>query len=203
MSQKHLFLVLCLALLALPVPAADYALGLIAFDRGDIATAHREFSVLAEEGHPAAQYSLAMLYLKSDPPEYARATPWLEKSARRGLSESQYMLGMLSLYGVGMGKDTKQGMQWLTLASDQDNEAAQALLDQWRQERRREAESERRIAEQARDLRAEVDQAKATEQSLQKRLSQSRQREKSLASERKTLEKARASDAQSKETMRR
>jgi hypothetical protein len=113
------------------------------------------------------------------------------------------MLGMLSLYGVGMAKDTKQGMQWLTLASDQDNEDAQALLDQLKQARLREAESERRKAEQARDLRAELEQAKAAEQSLQKRLSQSRQREKSIASERKTLEKARASDARVKETMRR
>jgi hypothetical protein len=194
---------LCLALSASPVIAADYALGLVAFDRGDIATAHREFSVLAGEGHPAAQYSLAMLYLKSDPPEYVRAIPWLEKSARRGLPESQYMLGMLSLYGVGMAKDTKQGMQWLTLASEQDNEDAHALLDQLKQARLQEAESERRKAEQARDLRAELDHAKAAEQSLQKRLSQSRRREKSLASERKTLEKARASDARAKETMRR
>lgn len=203
MRPKHLALTLCLALLTLPVSAADYALGLVAFERGDVATARREFSALAEEGHPAAQYSLAMLYLKSDPPEYARAIPWLEKSARRGLPESQYMLGMLSLYGVGMAKDTKQGMQWLTLASDQDNEDAQALLDQLRQARLREAESERRKAEQARDLRAELENAKATEQSLQKRLSQSRQREKRLASDRKTLEKARASDARAKETLRR
>ena len=88
-----------------------------------------------------------MLYLKNDPPEYARAIPWLEKSARRGLPESQYMLGMLSLYGVGMTKDTKQGMQWLTLASDQDNEDAHALLDQLKQARLREAESARRKAE--------------------------------------------------------
>ena len=84
MRQIHLPLALCLALLASPVPAADYALGLIAFDRGDIASAQREFSALAAQGHPAAQYSLAMLYLKSAPPEYARAIPWLEKSAGRG-----------------------------------------------------------------------------------------------------------------------
>ena len=55
MSRKHHPLTLCLALFALPAPAADYALGLVAFDRGDIATAHREFSALAEEGHPGAQ----------------------------------------------------------------------------------------------------------------------------------------------------
>ena len=203
MRQKHLPFALCLALVAAPVPAADYALGLVAFDRGDIATAHREFSALAEQGHPAAQYSLAMLYLKIDPPRYAQAIPWLEKSAARGVPESQYMLGMLSLYGVGMTQNTKQGMHWLELASGQGNEDAQALLEQRQQVRIRKAESERRKAEQARNLHAELDKARASEQALQKRLAQSRQREKSFKTERETLKKGRASDARAKETMRR
>ena len=203
MSQFCQLLVV-VAVLAVPSTAsADYVLGLIAFDRGDVVTAQREFSALAEQGHRNAQYSLAMLYLKRDPPQYARAIPWLERSAHSGLPESQYMLGMLSLYGAGMAKDTEQGMQLLALASDQDNEDAQALLDQLKQVRLREAESARRKTDQARDLRAELDNAKSAEQSLQKRLSQSRQREKSLASERKSLEKARAGDARVKETMRR
>ena len=203
MSQFYQLLVV-VAILAVPSAAsADYVSGLIAFDRGDVVTAQHEFSTLAEQGHRNAQYSLAMLYLKNDPPEYTRAIPWLEKSAHRGLPESQYMLGMLSLYGAGMAKDTKQGMYWLILASDHDNEDAQALLDQLKQARLREAESERRKAEQARDLHVELGRAKATEQSLQKRLSRSRQREKSLVSERKTLEMAHASDARVKETMRR
>ena len=202
----ELMRVLLTLMLSLGVPlaaSADYALGLAAFERGDFATAEREFSALAQQGHPDSQYSLAMLYLKSEPPEYARAIPWLEKSARRGLPDSQYMLGMLSLYGVGLAKNTGQGMHWLALASGQGNEDAQALLDQLKQARLREAESARRKAEQARDLRAELDRAKATEQSLHKQLSQSRRREKGLESERKTLEKARARDARVKETMRR
>jgi hypothetical protein len=202
MSRKHRYCVLCLALVASPVPAADYALGLAAFHRGDIAVAHREFSALAEQGDPAAQYSLAMLYLKGKQPNYARAIPWLQKSAGSGLPDSQYMLGMLSLYGVGMAKDTERGMLLLEQASDQGNEHAQALLGQLETARIREAESQRHKAQQARNLRAELNKAKASEQELQKRLARSRKREKSLASERATLNQARVSDSAAKDKMR-
>lgn len=202
MRGYQLIIVVCLAYVVSPATSADYALGLVAFDRGDVATAHREFSALAQQGHPAAQYSLAMLYMKSDPPEYARAIPWLEKSARSGLPESQYMLGMLSLYGVGVAKNTTQGMHWLEQASVQGNEDARALLGELKQARVREAERKRRKAEQTRNLHEELDKAKATERALHKRLVESKAREKGLASDREVLEKARASDTRAKETMR-
>lgn len=208
MARSHMqharpLLALILTLALSPVAAADYTLGLIAFDRGDIATAHREFSALAKQGDPAAQYSLAMLYLKSDPPDYARARPWLEQSARQGLAESQYMLGLLSVYGVGGLKDPKQGLRWLQSASSQGNEDAQALLDKMQSARLREAESARHKAEQASRLRAELESAKASEQALQKRLANSKQREKVLESERATLRKARAKLEQDSQRLRR
>ena len=185
-----------------PAPAADYALGLAAFERGDLAVAESQFTPLAEAGLPDAQYSLAMLYLKSEPPDYARARPWLEKSARLGLTESQYMLGMLTLYGVGTTKNAEQGMKWLERAEENGNEDAQALLEQLRQARLQEAKRARRKAEQARDLRAELARAEAAEEALKKRLAQSREREKSLAAEQQNLIKARASDKRVKEEMR-
>jgi len=193
-------------LLALSVPVAvyaDYDLGLVAFDRGDFPTAEREFSPLARNGNPAAQYSLAMLYLKTTPPQYGRAIPWLEKSAGAGLPEAQYMLGMLSLYGVGMTQNTEQGMRWLQRASDKANEDARAMLEQLKSARLREAETQRSKTEQARDLRAELARAAATEQALEKRLAESRHAQKQLESERQSLKKARARDSQAKEEMRR
>lgn len=197
-------LVALVVALALPLPAAaDYDLGLVAFDRGDIATAHREFSVLAQQGHRAAQYNLAMLYLKGEPPDYAKAKPWLEKSARQGLAQAQYMLGMLAVYGVGMARDKKQGLQWLQLASDQGSEEAYALLEDLQKASLREAQDERRKKEQARNLRAEIEKAKASEQALQKQLAQSKAREKKLKSERQSLQKARESHEQVAERMRR
>jgi len=194
---------LVLALAAAAAPAADYERGLDAFARGDVATAYREFATLANEGHPEAQYSLAMLYLKGDPPQYARAIPWLEASAQAALPDSQYMLGMLALYGVGMAKDTAQGMHWLKLASSQGNADAKALLGEIKQARLRQAESERRKAELARDLHAELEKAKAAEQALQSRLAKSRQREKTLASEQQSLKNARAKDAETRAKLQR
>ncbi len=203
MQHARPLLALILALALSPLAAADYALGLIAFDRGDIATAQREFSALAEQGDRAAQYSLAMLYLKSDPPDYGRARPWLEQSARQGLAESQYMLGLLSVYGVGGVKDQKQGLRWLQSASSQGNEDAQALLDTIQSARLREAENARHKAEQASRLRANLESAQASEHALQKRLAKSKQREKMLESERATLRKARAKLEQDSQRMQR
>ncbi len=202
MSYKRMLVGVFLLLAASPAVAADYALGLVAFNRGDIDTAHREFSALAEEGDPAAQYSLAMLYLKRDPPEYTSAIPWLRKSAGSGLPESQFMLGMLTLHGVGTEIDASEGLRWIERASGQGNADAQALLVKLEQARLREAESARRKAEQAKKLQADFAKARAAEQALKKRLAKSREREKRLAAERATLKKARASDARAKEQMR-
>ena len=198
-----LLLTVVIAPLGSVVLAGDYALGLVAFDRGDIATAEREFSALAGEGHPQAQYSLAMLYLKSAPPDYARAIPWLEQSARSGLAESQYMLGMLTLYGVGTPKDARRGLRLLESASAQGDDNARVALEQIEKARLRAAESAERKARQAQTMRGELDKARAEERALRKRLAQSRQREKTLASERDSLRKARASEAREKEALER
>lgn len=203
--MRHALLLLALSV-ALVLPAsvtADYAHGLVAFERGDIATAHREFSVLANQGHSPAQYSLAMLYLKSAPPDYAKARPWLEKSARQGLADAQYMIGMLSVYGVGMAKDEKQGLQWLERASEQGNEEATALLANLKTARLHASKSKPRKTDKAKKLRAELEDAKAAEQALQKQLAQSKLREKKLMKERISLQKARASEQQAADRMRR
>ena len=202
MNTARLLLGLAVAWSMAHAAWADYGLGLAAFERGDVATAEREFLALAQQGYTNAQYSLAMLYLKADPPDYARARPWLERSADRGLPESQYMLGMLTLYGVGMAENAELGERWLERASQQGHEDAQALLAKLEQARRQQAAAEQRKAEQARKLRAELKRAEAAEQALKKQLAQSKQREMALASERQSLKKARMSDTKVKEQMR-
>lgn len=189
---------LALVLAAPGALPADYGRGLDAAARGDIAGAHDEFLALAREGHSSAQYSLAMLYLKSHPPQYARAIPWLEASAQAGLPDSQYLLGMLALYGVGMPKNTKVGMRWLGLASGQGNAEAEAKLAELEQVRLRAAERERRKAALSRDLEMELEKARQVERALEQRLEKVRQREAKLASEQQSLKNARARDAEAK-----
>ena len=55
-------------------------------DRGDYATAVREFRVLAAQGHAIAQYSLGVMYSKGQgvPQDYAVAVKWYRKAAEQG-----------------------------------------------------------------------------------------------------------------------
>ena len=63
MRAFHGVVVIVLAL-ALPVHvwAADYQAGFYAYDRGDYATALKEWRPLAEQGHAKAQYNLGIMY---------------------------------------------------------------------------------------------------------------------------------------------
>ena len=60
------FLILPVLLLTLlvgtPASSADFQKGLDAYDRGDYATALREWTPLAEQGHAWAQYNLGVMY---------------------------------------------------------------------------------------------------------------------------------------------
>ncbi len=56
-------MVLVLALvLAACAPAGDLETGAEAYDRGDYATALKEWRPLAEQGHAKAQYNLGVMY---------------------------------------------------------------------------------------------------------------------------------------------
>ncbi len=53
-----------LPLLSAPALGADFDKGLTAAKRGDYATALREWTPLAEQGHVEAQYNLGVMYYK-------------------------------------------------------------------------------------------------------------------------------------------
>jgi len=67
---------------------ADYADGWAAFQRGDYATALREWLPLAEQGDVSAQYFLGDMYRKGlgVPENDAEAVKWYRKAAEQGLS---------------------------------------------------------------------------------------------------------------------
>jgi len=81
------------ALLALsfaaPVVAGPFEDGVTAYDRNDFSTAMRHWRPLADQGNPAAQSNLALMYFKGqgvskDP---AQAYMWASLSAARGHQE--------------------------------------------------------------------------------------------------------------------
>src|ERR1041384_5300746 len=68
------------------------------------------FSILkssAERGDSAAQYELAVAYLRSNPavPDYSSAIRWLQSSAEQGNAHAQFVLGYLYEHGEGIDRD--------------------------------------------------------------------------------------------------
>jgi TPR repeat protein len=120
-----------LSIICLAVPTwADYKAGEDAYNRGDFATALREWRPLAEQGDARAQYNLGVLYRKGRgvPQDDVQARQWYEKAAAQGQAKAQYNLGTLYLNGSGVPKDYQQALRWFRLAADQGEALAQTKI---------------------------------------------------------------------------
>ena len=123
---------LALSLVCLVVPAwADYQAGMDAYNRGDYATALREWRPLAERGDPSAQFRLGSLYENGDgvPRDFATARQWYEKAAAQGDAKAQFYLGIQSAYGEGGPLDLVQAHMWYSLAAGNGNAHAPGYRD--------------------------------------------------------------------------
>jgi hypothetical protein len=120
-------LVLSFVFLATPT-WSDYKAGEDAYNRGDFATALREWRPLAEQGHAGAQYYLGMFYdfRKGVPQDFAMARQWYEKAAAQGHAGAQNNLGGLYEFGHGVTRDDVLAYMWYSIA------AAQSVEDEWR-----------------------------------------------------------------------
>jgi TPR repeat protein len=120
-----------LSIICLGVPTwADYKAGEDAYNRGDFATALREWRPLAEQGDARAQYNLGVLYRKGRgvPQDDVQARQWYEKAAAQGQAKAQYNLGTLYLNGSGVPKDYQQALRWFRMAADQGEALAQTKI---------------------------------------------------------------------------
>jgi TPR repeat protein len=78
---------LVLSIVCLVAPAwADFEAGMDAYNRGDYATALREWRPLAEQGQTEAQHNLGELYAegKGVPQDYVQAHMWYNLAAANG-----------------------------------------------------------------------------------------------------------------------
>ena len=122
---------LVLSVFCLVVPAwADFQAGMDANNRGDYATALREWRPLAEQGGALAQYNLGVLYRKGRgvPQDDVQARMWYAKAAAQGQAKAQFNLGTLYYNGEGVPKDYQQALRWLRLAADQGEALAQTKI---------------------------------------------------------------------------
>lgn len=101
-------------MLTMPAVAQDFDKGLVAYQRGDYATAIQEWRPLAEQGSPAAQYRLGVMYANGVLVErnYKTAREWYQKAARQGDARAAYELGLMYEIGRGVVEDRHQAAYW-------------------------------------------------------------------------------------------
>ena len=117
--------------LGLTAPAwAGFDEGVAAYNRGDFATAIREWRPLAEQGHASAQFNLGLMYGEGEgvPQDDAEAVKWYRKAAEQGLAEAQFNLGLMYYNGQGGPQDYAQALQWYRKAAEQGYANAQHNL---------------------------------------------------------------------------
>jgi len=105
---------------------ADYQAGIDANNRGDYATALREWRPLAEQGFTAAQFNLGQLYANGQgvPQDYVQARQWWEKAAVQGDVEAATNLGTLYLNGQGGVQDDQKAVDWFRRSATHGNARA-------------------------------------------------------------------------------
>jgi TPR repeat protein len=110
--------------------AQDFDAGVAAYNRGDYATAFREFSVLAEQGDAIAQFNLGMMYSLGQgvTQDYREAARWFRLAAEQGDVRAQFNLGATYERGRGVTQDYREAMRWYRLAAEQGYADAQQKL---------------------------------------------------------------------------
>ncbi len=121
--MRHLMATTAL-LFALTAPVqAGYDEALAAYQRGDYATALREFRPLAEQGNLYAQNNLGVMYAQGlgVPQDFAAAAKWFRRAAQQGEAYAQNNLGYLYAEGLGVEQDYVQAYVWFSLAGETSN----------------------------------------------------------------------------------
>ena len=79
--------------------------GLAAYQRGDFATAMREWRPLAEVGDANAQFNLGAMYANGEgvSKDDAEAVKWYRLAAAQGHAKAQYILGVMYVTGHAYG----------------------------------------------------------------------------------------------------
>jgi TPR repeat protein len=133
--MRRLTATLCLTLVVLlfsPTEgwSADFQKGGDAYERGDYATALREWEPLAEQGHAAAQFLLGAMHGNGHgvPQNHKTAVKWYRLAAAQRNDLAQYNLGLMYYNGDGVPQDDTTAVKWWKLAAEQGLADAQTNL---------------------------------------------------------------------------
>ena len=100
-----LYLTICIALGSFGMGwSGDFQKGMEAYNKGDYATALKEWKPLAEGGDTDAQYNLGIMYDEGQgvPQDYQEAEKWYTIVAEKGDPEAQRQVALLHYYGNGV-----------------------------------------------------------------------------------------------------
>jgi len=131
MNQTTMKTLLLSILLFCTQPAfADLAKGLDAAQKGDFATALKEWQPLAEQGNAVAQFNLGVMYENGQgvTQDYKTAVKYYTLAAEQGYADAQFNLGWMYYSGQGVTQDYKTAVKYFTLAAEQGHAKAQSNL---------------------------------------------------------------------------
>ena len=121
----------CLLLIAAYAIAGPYEDGVAAYDRADYATSLALWLPLAEQGHRAAAFNVAVLYEKGlgTSQDYREALRWYRKAAELGDLEAAFNVATFYEKGTAVDKDPQEARKWYLaiLENSQADAAANAL----------------------------------------------------------------------------
>lgn len=128
--MKTRILFTMLAALAASPAHAGWEDAVAAYNKGDYATAAKEFRPFAEQGQATAQYILGWIFQNGDgvKQDLAESAKWYQKSAEKGNADAQYALGSLYAAGAGVKRDDAEAVKWFKKAADQGKAGAQYIL---------------------------------------------------------------------------
>jgi TPR repeat protein len=118
-TKRKLLLLLCVVF-GSPTNAYDITTAMEAYESGDYQTAHNQFTTLALNDDPEAQYNLAFMFFGGEgvTQDDARAAFWFEQAAVLGHAAAQDTLAYMYLNGRGLKADRAQAYAWYTLAAN-------------------------------------------------------------------------------------
>ncbi len=130
MRWATVMLALVVVLVAAPTWAADFKAGVEASDRGDYATALKEWRPLAEQGDVDAQFNLGVRYVTGEgvPQDDNEALRWFRRAAEQGDADAQFNLGIGYDLGRGVPQDDTEALRWFRRAAEQGLAVAQLNL---------------------------------------------------------------------------
>jgi TPR repeat protein len=113
----------------LAIPRARFYVSLIGMyldalkssTQGNHVEAAQTFCLVAQEGHPEAQFRCAFAYDVGEgvPQDAVKAVKWYRSSAEQGFAEAQFRIGAMFKEGRGVPQDYVLAHMWLNLAGAQ------------------------------------------------------------------------------------